>query len=466
MVSLPALDRPGVPLDELWDDWFTASSPAPDQLRRIVVQLHTRNRHDHVVAAIEAALIHGHAQPWMYEVLALSMRIVGRPREDVERVLLSQVDVINVDVPGMLFVAAYLTRINARGPALRMYRQVSKLEPTRPDPYLLGLKLARNLKDYDGLLWATTGILNTGWVKNHKARQQEADDAATDAIRELREQGRDEEADAFAAAIAEAHRRDLVIRLTWAGEGDLDLYVEEPEGTVCSCENPQTPAGGVLVHDGYGPDQDNCHEDYVAALAVAGTYRVRVKHVRGNIVGRRAVLEVLRYAGSDQATRKTFTVVFDEAEKVIRLSLQHGRRNKPADVSFNERARIQRNVRSRKTLMQMMGRIRGNRPDPAAEQAAAAFNESRERGSRIARQPGTPATGFQPVISVLSEGVSMSALALISGDRRYVRITTSPAITAITDVFTFSFQNSGGGNTGGNGNGNNGGNGNGAANGN
>lgn len=416
------------------------------------MQLHTRNRHDHVVAAIEAALINGQGQPWMYEVLALSMRILGRPGDEVERVLLSQVDVVNVDVPGMIYVAAYLTRIGAPGPALRMYRQASTLESTRPEPYLLGLKLARQQKDYEAIRWAATGILSTGWVRNHQQRRQEAADAAADAIRELKAAGRDEEAREFEAAITEARRQDLVVRLTWAGEGDLDLYVEEPAGTTCSCETPQTRSGGVLVHDGYGPAQDNCHEDYVAALAIPGTYRIRVRHVRGKIVGRRAVLEVVRYSGTEQESRRRFTVVLDETEKVFRVSVRNGRRNRPADISFDEWNRMRRVVRSRKTLQQMMGQMRRRSQTPAEQQALAEFEESRERGARLVRQPGTPATGFQPVISVLSEGVSMSAMALISGDRRYVRITTVPTISAITDVFTFSFQSSGNntGNQGGN----------------
>ncbi len=47
--------------------------------------------------------------------------------------------------------------------------------------------------------------------------------------------------------------------------------------------------------------------------------------------------------------------------------------------------------------------------------------------------------GFQPQITVLSEGVTMSVQAVISADRRYVRLTVVPSFTAITDVQTFSF---------------------------
>jgi hypothetical protein len=57
--------------------------------------------------------------------------------------------------------------------------------------------------------------------------------------------------------------------------------------------------------------------------------------------------------------------------------------------------------------------------------------------------------GYQPVIQFLSEGVTLGALATVSGDRRYVRISAVPLFTNITDVFTFSFVGGGGGTGGG-----------------
>ena len=56
-------------------------------------------------------------------------------------------------------------------------------------------------------------------------------------------------------------------------------------------------------------------------------------------------------------------------------------------------------------------------------------------------------TGFQPVIQNFSDGVSLSVQAVISADRRFVRLTVIPTFNNITDVFTFSFV--GGGGTGG-----------------
>jgi hypothetical protein len=64
-----------------------------------------------------------------------------------------------------------------------------------------------------------------------------------------------------------------------------------------------------------------------------------------------------------------------------------------------------------------------------------------------ARAAGNAA--YQPVVQFINEGVTMSALATVSGDRRYVRLSISPVFTNITDVFTFSFIGGGGGTGGG-----------------
>jgi type II secretory pathway component GspD/PulD (secretin) len=60
---------------------------------------------------------------------------------------------------------------------------------------------------------------------------------------------------------------------------------------------------------------------------------------------------------------------------------------------------------------------------------------------------GFGSVGFTPQITVLPEGVQMTVTAVISADRRYVRLTVIPSFTAITDVAQFSFV-SGAGNAG------------------
>jgi len=67
------------------------------------------------------------------------------------------------------------------------------------------------------------------------------------------------------------------------------------------------------------------------------------------------------------------------------------------------------------------------------------------------------AVGYQPVIITLPQGANLIATAVISADRRYVRVSAGPLFSQITQVQTFNFvtgqqgnnQVPGGGGTGG-----------------
>eukprot|EP00913_Durusdinium_trenchii_P023440 g22018.t1 len=365
-------------------------------------------------------------QPWMYDVLVGSMKIIKRPDEEINRVLSSRIDITGSDVASMMYTAAHFVRFGAHDLALRLYRQASRIAPTRPEPYVLGLKLARQKKDYEAIQWAATGILTTTWTRNHKELHQAADDAAADAHQALMKAGRTKEAKALLQAMARAHQRDLILKLTWSGSGDLDLLVDEPLGTTCSTSDTQTAGGGVLVHDGFGPKQENCYEEYVCAYGMPGKYRVRIRHVYGDIVGKRATLKVIRGLGTPHQSVRTFSIELTRDDKVIRLSLPHGRRTKAAAVPTSDKIAIVPRTGGRKQRLPQ-------RITPAARRAGRRF-------ARSQRRFGGPGVGYRPVLSLLSEGAAMSAMAVVSGDRRYVRLTISPQFTQITDVFTYSFN--------------------------
>src|SRR5690606_2586745 len=111
-----------------------------------------------------------------------------------------------------------------------------------------------------------------------------------------------------------------------------------------------------------------------------------------------------------------------------------GRREELAYVEPSSRG--SRTAPRRRSLLQMVGRL-----DAESRRAAREFGTSRDK-----------AVGYTPVITTLSEGVTLSAMAVISGDRRYVRLTTAPVFSNITDVFTFSATGNTAGNQQGGGN--------------
>src|SRR5690606_14020439 len=196
------------------------------------------------------------SQPWMYEVLADSMTFAGRPQEEVQRVVLSLTDFGNANLQSMMVSGAYLTRFGRDEAALRMYRQASRMAPERAEPYIMGLRLARKLKQADDVGWAAAGVLEHGWTADSAQLHREAENAALQAEEWLRQAGEDESAEKLTQSIAAAKVRDLEIKLTWNGTADLDLLIEEPTGSVCSFESPETIGGGIHLHDGYGPVAD------------------------------------------------------------------------------------------------------------------------------------------------------------------------------------------------------------------
>src|SRR5262249_55560756 len=106
------------------------------------------------------------------------------------------------------------------------------------------------------------------------------------------------------AAVTKQRQRDLVIRLSWDGDTDLDLKVKEPNGSVCSCLNRQTIGGGTLVGDTLAAKS----EVYYAAQAFTGEYEVTVDRVWGQPVGGKCKLEVIQHQGTPQQTTHLVTL--------------------------------------------------------------------------------------------------------------------------------------------------------------
>lgn len=428
------------PPETIWNEFFRQQRPADHAVRRTVLRLTELGEHEHVIHLLQAAIIHGQSQPWMYTVLGESMQHAGRPEAEVQRVVLSMSDFGSASVESMLISGAYLTRFGRDDAALRMYHQAARMQPERAEPYVLALRIARKLKRADDVAWAATGVLQYGWTEEAEAVQREAQDAALEAEEWLTAAGNEAAAAELKRDVAQAMRRDLKVVLTWNGTADLDLLVEEPVGTVCSFDNAETIGGGIHLHDGYGPVASNCIETYVCPLAVNGEYTIRVRHVFGQVVGKRAQLTITSHAGSPEEAAVRQTIVLSEEDSVIRFKLEGGRREHPRTVSSRWLNPI-----GNRQLVEATPDARADenlRPDEAA--ALQRFREGRElRFQHVAAQTTRPfltgAVGFQPVVTNLNEGAVVTANAVVSPDRRYVRIAINPQFTTLTDVFTFSF---------------------------
>lgn len=398
-------------------------------LRQIVLELDEAKRHEDVIALIEQSILAGKSQPWMYEVLALTMEIVGRPRAQIERVLLSTRDLIPADTTSLLFLAAYLARFERFPQAVRCCRQAAELEPTRLEPYVEALRFAKRGRDIDGMAWASVGVLAYGWGAKRDTFRDAAEDAVAEVQAAWEAGGERAKLAAFNQAVAEGRRCDLHLRLEWTGAGELDLLIDEPSGSTCSRENPYTTGGGALVHDGLGPKPENCYDEYVCPQAWSGEYKVRVRYGWGQIVGKRARLIVTRHQGTPLEEKEIINVNIGMDDVLVRVSLRQGRRQKVALI--HPAIHLDQNAgRIQQTVAQRLAPVTLGQLGPGAGGGGGNGGGFPGGGNNV---------GYQPVIQFINEGVTMSALATVSGDRRYVRITTQPVFSTITDVFTFSF---------------------------
>ena len=170
---------------------------------------------------------------------------------EIERALMSAVHFSNS--PGdIMCIAAYMTHVPGLDKrALKLCRQVAKLEPARPEAYVQGLAIAKRLDDIEGIKWACVGIISQGWPSERVGHAARSANTAEATIEHLKTDKRVKEATAFKTALDRALVRDCVVRITWNGDADVDLLVEEPSGTVCSARNPRTTSGGVMLADAF-----------------------------------------------------------------------------------------------------------------------------------------------------------------------------------------------------------------------
>ncbi len=97
--------------------------------------------------------------------------------------------------------------------------------------------------------------------------------------------------------------------------------------------------------------------------------------------------------------------------------------------NYQKRARAVEEAQSDEAYLQQVR-------DQANRDAAILQYQQRLAASRSGRNPG-----FAPVITTLPSGASLGASAVVSPDRRYVRMNLQPFFSSVGPVQTFTFQN-------------------------
>jgi hypothetical protein len=301
------------------------------------------------------------------------------------------------------------------------------------------------------------GILSQAWPESQKGVRDAALRIAKATLEELKSKGGQAEHDAFLAELDRALVRDCLIKVTWSGDADVDLIVEEPGGTVCSLQTPRTESGGVWLGDSYAGTEDapveGFSETYICPEAFAGDYRVRIRKVWGELVAGRVTVDIYKnYRTPDERHEQQHIAVGDDDAAVL-FTLENGRRAEGLELVQLAAAVGRQTAAQNAVLAQQLGSL----ADPGLVPDRSNVNPINLRRA-LAFARGGGQVGFMPQIVVLPEGTQFFGTAVVSADRRYVRITALPNFSSIGNVTTFTFagpgvpvdQGGNGGNNGGN----------------
>src|SRR5262249_34985198 len=160
--------------------------------------------------------------------------------DEIERAEVSLTDLEPQDCNGFLKAGHAMADHQRWGRAVAFCRQASLLQPNVPQPYADALGYAELQEDPEARAWAAGHLLRQDWPVDNAKLQAKAKDKTEALAQKLAAANRKAESDRLLGTLAKAQERDLVIKLNWQGNADLDLKVQEPCGSACSSLNRQT----------------------------------------------------------------------------------------------------------------------------------------------------------------------------------------------------------------------------------
>lgn len=413
----------------------------------------TKLHFEQIVAPLSEVVRESLAAPWVYEGLALAMQGADYPPSEIRRVLLSSID-FGADTQAAIKIARYLETQGMKTEALAIYRDAHRANPSERLPLEAGLQLSLELEDRDAAQWSTVGILGQAWRDDELDIIEKAALLAKATYIRLTNEGRKMEAFAFEQSLKQAQMRDIVVRVSWTGNADIDIAVEEPTGTICDAAHPRTIAGGLLLGDTSSLDRagrDGYSETYACAKGYSGTYRIAIRKIWGEVAGGKVTVQLVTdYKTPDQ--RYIEQQISLERDALLMAEVKNGHRKEPIAEAQLAKLQWDKQLASEAVLAQV-----GNNGElsesPSLSQQWAYQRMLSNYASRNSNAVVPPffrrgAVGYRPNITVIPSGTSLVAMAVISGDRRYVRVDAAPFFSDIVAVDTFNFIDGSGTNNG------------------
>lgn len=365
-------------------------------------------------------------QPWVYEALAIALRESGASPAEIERAEVAAIDLGPADGHAFLKSARAMADMKRPAMALAFCKQAAQLEPNTSAPFEAALAYAEEANDAKGLEWAATNLLARDWPVENKELHEIAKvkleahfrKNKNEAPRDLKVQG----------------QRDLMIKLAWQGDADLDLQVKEPVGSTCNPTNTQTIGGGVLLGDSL---KEINLETYTAAEAYPGKYEIRVRRVWGKTLGDKAQVRVIRNAGSPNQTEELISIDLTK-DAPLMINLEKGRRNELAYVpppSLRPSSRSEKlNLVAKDVLTQLRDLAD---PEITGFQKSSGIANGGIPVDVVNNSPAGKNQGAEQVLyqtrvqSFMKNTLEMTAQVSLSADRRNMRVSVTPRFEAM-----------------------------------
>ncbi len=438
-------ERPDLDPKKVWQDALAKGIDNHGLIIATADFLVLANKFDHAVEFLKANLRRGIVvEPWVYKALAIALRMSGGSTEDIERAEVSTADMEPKNASGYLEAAKALAKDEKYGLALAFCRQAALLEPGAPHAYEDALGYAELAHDPQAMQWAAGNLLGHDWPVENKQLHDRALQKIDALIKLLNQQGRKDDADKLTKALVNRGKRDLVIKLNWQGEADLDLHVTEPTGSTCSPLHRQTIGGGVLIGDSLA---DMTSETYLAAEGFDGEYEIEIEKIWGHPLNNKAQLKIIRHQGTPEEREELRTVELkSEHSERIKVKLESGRRTetayvpppsaqkKPetalAEVESPDKVLHQLRVLADPEVTGVTRAVTGGLVSQGQPVLPSDIKSGRREPSAAADNDRTLyQTRIKPFVQ---NAMDVTASAVLSADRRYLRLSMNPVFNTVT----------------------------------
>jgi hypothetical protein len=445
----PARDeRADLDPKKVWQDALVKGVHTPGLIIATADFLVLAQKFDHAVEFLKANLRQGIVvEPWVYKSLALALRLSGGSAEDIERAEVSAADMAPKNGHGYLEAATALAHDEKYELALAFCRQAALHEPGTSHPYEEALNYAELARDPKSMVWAAGNLLRQDWPGENHQIHARASQKIDSLVKLLDQQRRKDESDRLKKAVAGSRVRDLVIKLNWQGDADLDLHVFEPTGSMCAPLHRQTIGGGVLIGDSLA---DMTSETYLAAEGFTGEYEIEIEKVWGHPLNNKAQLKIIRHQGTPEEREELVTVELKSRHsKRIPIKLDEGRRTETAYVAPpSARKKPDTDPAALENPDKVFHQLRV-RSDPEVTGLGRGFSQGfHSQGEPVlpsqlkegkvppnATIPDNDRTLYQTRVKpFVQNALDVTAKAVISADRRYVRLSMAPVFNTVTGV--------------------------------